>query len=201
MASSSRGIGLLGGSFDPVHKGHLEIAQSFLDSSYIEKLYVILSPDPPHKGGQDITDFKHRYNMLKTALDGIDNLSISDIEKELPKPSYTINTVSYFSNKFPEQELYLCIGEDSYVEFTSWHKWEEIINTCTLLVAQRPDSSKNNVPAKLKSNARFVEHDAVDISSSNIREQISLGKEVEDLLPEGVWSYIQNNHLYGIDSE
>jgi nicotinate-nucleotide adenylyltransferase len=201
MASSRRGIGLLGGSFDPVHKGHLEIIQSFLDSGYINLLYVILSPNPPHKENRDLTDFKHRYKMLQDAMVGFENLSVSTIEKELPKPSYTINTISHFNDEFPNDKLYLCIGEDSYVEFTGWYKWEEILKMCKLLVASRPEAKKNNLPEKLRESACFIEHEAIDISSSEIREKIRMGDDVKDLLPDSVWSYIKKHRLYGIDNE
>lgn len=201
MASSPLGIGLLGGSFDPVHIGHLEIIQSFLDCSYIDLLYVILSPNPPHKENRDLTDFKHRFKMLEMTFGGMENLLISTIEKKLSKPSYTVNTVNHFNNKFPNDDLYLCIGEDSYVEFSNWYKWEEIIKNCTLLVAKRPKAAKNNLPAKLVEKACFIEHEKIDISSSDIRKKIRLGEKVEDLLPANVWNYIEKNQLYGLNKK
>lgn len=196
MASGPKGIGLLGGSFDPVHNGHASIIHSFLNSEYIDRLFVILSPDPPHKEKQTLSDFSHRHEMLKLAFDGIEGLTITTIEKELPKPSYTVNTVAHFKNEIPDKPLYLCIGEDSYREFTNWHRWEDIIKLCKLLVARRPDTDKNSLPDELKKRTLFIEHEAVDISSSTIRFKIKSGKDVSDLLPEKVNDYINNHHLY-----
>lgn len=190
-------FGLMGGSFDPVHNGHMAIAQSFLDSGYIEKLFIVLSPDPPHKTNRNFADFHHRFNMLKLAFGRPENLLISDVENKLPKPSYTINTIDYFADKYPDHTLYLCIGEDSYNEFTSWHEWEEIVRKCTLLVARRPESKERaELPALLKAKARFVEHDPVDISSSSIRKMVGEGKEVKEFLPEEVYAYIREHQLY-----
>ena len=194
---STQAFGLLGGSFDPVHNGHIAISQSFLDSGYIDKLYIILSPDPPHKADRNFADFEHRFNMLKLAFDNPKNLLISKIENKLSKPSYTINTIEYFAEKYPDRELYLCIGEDSYNDFTNWHKWEEIVKRCTLLVAKRPDSGINaELPALLKAKAKFISHDPVDISSSSIREMIGEEEDVKEFLPEEVYSYIQGHQLY-----
>lgn len=197
MASSPEGIGLLGGSFDPVHKGHVSIVHSYLNSEYIDRLFIILSPDPPHKENQALTDFSHRYEMLKLAFSEMENLTISTVEKELSKPSYTVNTVSYFKDKFKDEPLYLCIGEDSYIEFTNWHRWEEIIELCKLLVAKRPDTGEaDHLPDKLKKRARYIEHQAVDVSSSTIRKKIKSGEDTTDLLPEEVSTYINKHRLY-----
>lgn len=196
MASSPEGIGLLGGSFDPVHKGHVSIVHSYLNSGYINQLFIILSPDPPHKENQALTDFSHRYEMLKLAFSGMENLTISTVEKELSKPSYTVNTVSYFKDKLQDEPLYLCLGEDSYLEFTSWHRWEEIIELCKLLVAKRPDAGKADLPDKLKKRTLYIEHQAVEVSSSTIRAKIKSGENAPDLLPEGVRAYINKHRLY-----
>lgn len=196
MLSDNRGIGLLGGTFDPVHKGHVAICRSYLDSEYIEKLYVILTPYPPHKTDRELTDFNHRLNMLNLALNDLADLRVSDVEGKLPKPSYTVNTVKYFQKEFPEERLYLCIGEDSYNHFTEWYNWVEIIENCTLLVAGRPNTQVDTLPEKLKENARFIEHQEIGISSSEIRNLLSHGQDVSKYLPEEVMSYIHDHHLY-----
>ena len=194
--SAEKGIGLMGGSFDPVHNGHLAICRSYLESSYIERLYVILTPDPPHKENRQLTDFNHRFKMLKMATCNMENLIVSDLEKNLPKPSYTVNTVLHFHKKYPEKDLYLCIGEDSFTQFTDWYHWEEILEHCTLLVAKRPETDHEDIPEKLKDNAYFVDHEEIAISSSQIRKQLKLGKDVSQYLPESVLKYINKNDLY-----
>lgn len=196
MSSATNGIGLLGGSFDPVHKGHVSICKSYLDSEYINRLIVILTPDPPHKHTRELTDFRHRLYMLNLALGHIADLTVSDIERKLPKPSYTLNTVKYFKREYPDTRLYLCIGEDSYKQFTGWYHWEEIIDNCTLLVASRPESGDNQIPEQLIENARFIEHEKIAISSSDIRIKLNRGEDVTDFLPEKVLGYIRDNQLY-----
>jgi len=196
MSTDPKGIGLLGGSFDPVHNGHVAICRSYLNSIFIDKLYVILTPDPPHKGNRELTDFSHRFRMLNLALGGIENLSVSDVEKILSKPSYTVNTVKHFKKEFPDQNLDLCIGEDSYKQFTDWFHWEEIIEKCMLLVARRPRSDEEDLPEKLRNSARFIEHEEIAISSSDIRNRLKNGKEVAGYLPEAVLHYIHKEQLY-----
>ena len=196
MSSDPKGIGLLGGSFDPVHNGHIAICRSYLNSKYIEKLYVILTPDPPHKEDRELTEFSHRFKMLNLALNGIENLEVSGVEMDLPTPSYTVNTVKYFRKEFPDNDLYLCIGEDSYAQFTDWYHWQEIIEHCTLLVARRPKAGEEDLPEKLLRRARFIEHDEIGISSSDIRKRIKNGEEVEEFLPESVLGYIRKKQLY-----
>ncbi|NGP76422.1 nicotinate (nicotinamide) nucleotide adenylyltransferase [Balneolaceae bacterium YR4-1] len=196
MSSDKRGIGLLGGTFDPVHNGHIAICRSYLDSGYIDKLYVVLTPNPPHKTDRELTDFNHRLNMLNLALNDLSNLWVSAIEDKLSRPSYTVNTVMYFRNEFPDEQLYLCIGEDSFNHFTEWYHWEEIIENCTLLVARRPNTDDSNLPEKLKNNARFIGHEEIGISSSEIRDRLSDGEDVAQELPEEVMNYINDHHLY-----
>lgn len=193
--SESKTIGLFGGTFDPVHKGHLSIIRSFLNSGYIDFLIVMLTPDPPHKDTQDLTGYAHRLNMLQAVLKEIPNLSVSTVEKDLPAPSYTLNTVRFFSEKYPGHKLYLCLGEDSLQDFRTWHKWQDILDICFLLVAKRPDSSAE-VPENLRPYTKFVEHEPVDISSSEARKKIMAGMNVSDILPEEVITYIQKHNLY-----
>lgn len=196
MSTAQKGIGLLGGSFDPVHKGHVAICRSYLKSRYIKKLFIVLTPDPPHKPDRELTDFNHRLKMLNLALKDIEHLEVSDLEKKLPEPSYTVNTVKFFNKEYPGTPLYLCIGEDSYREFTGWYHWEEIIESCTLLVARRPDSADNHLPKQLIENAKFIEHEKIAISSSEIRNRLKQGKDVSQYLPDEIISYIREHHLY-----
>lgn len=196
MLSEPQGIGLLGGSFDPVHKGHVSICRSYLNSKYVDRLFVVLTPHPPHKEDRELTDFSHRFEMLKRALGDIENLMISDIEQKLPKPSYTVNTVKHFKNEFPGSNLYLCVGEDSYAHFTSWYKWQQILDNCFLLIAGRPNSGDRDVPEEIRSNAIFVEHDEVEISSSEIREKLRKGENVNEYLPGKVADYIKKHQIY-----
>lgn len=187
-------IGLFGGSFDPVHNGHIEAVDSFLNSGLIDEIWIMLTPDPPHKVDEQKTDFEHRYNMLKLAFQESDRIKISDIEKELSKPSYTLQTIHHLKNQYPDYTFFLCLGEDSLQSFHKWHKYDEILEECTLMVVDRPGSDHGDVDSDILEKTIFVDHNSMDISSSDIR-QFS-GSSLVRNLPDDVQNYIQKNKLY-----
>lgn len=191
-------VGLLGGTFDPVHNGHISIAESFLNSGFIEELWIILTPHPPHKERSSITDFKTRMEMLELAFSGRDNIRISGIEKELPSPSYTIRTILHLENAYPDNQFYLCIGEDSLADFNRWHKYGDILEHCGLLVAIRPDTQygKDDIDPDIYKHIHFVDHEPVDISSTELRNKIRNGEKVDGLVPSRVREFIQSHKLY-----
>lgn len=196
MSSSGKPVGLLGGTFDPVHNGHISIARSYLASPYIEKLYVTLTPSPPHKENRELTPYRHRKKMLEMAFRDIENSIISDVEKKLPEPSYTVNTVNYFKKKYPQSQLFLCIGEDSLADFKTWYQWKQILAKSKLLVARRPDTHFHDLDPEIAGQACFVDHEPVDISSSDLRKRMTEGKPVGGMLPDDVIDYIQEHDLY-----
>lgn len=187
-------IGLFGGSFDPVHNGHIEAVNSFLNSGLIHKVWILLTPDPPHKTDQKKTDFEHRYNMLKLAFQKSDNTKISDIEKDLPKPSYTLQTIHHLKKKYPRYTFFLCLGEDSLQSFHKWHKYEEIIEECTLMVVDRPGADHSGVDSEILEKTIFVDHKPMNISSTEIRQTTNSSELVN--LPDEVQNYILKNNLY-----
>lgn len=189
----NRRIGILGGTFDPVHCGHLRIASSFLQSGLVDKLLILLSPIPPHKQEQEQTDFTHRLEMLKLAFREIEKVWISDMEKDLEKPSYTLQTLQYLQEKHPETLFYLCIGEDSLQHFNQWYKYEEILDRVDLIVAERPGYDRSKVDRNILEHAIFVEHQPYDISSTKIRNRKS---NLNEDVPDAVADYIKEHQLY-----
>ena len=187
-------IGLFGGSFDPVHNGHIEAVNSFLASGLIDEIWILLTPVPPHKPDQKKTDFEHRYNMLKLAFQESDNTKISDIEKDLPKPSYTLQTIDHLKKQHSEYTFFLCLGEDSLQSFHKWHKFEEILDECTLMVVDRPGADHSGVDSKILEKTVFVDHKPMNISSTEIRQSPETSTLVN--LPDEVQNYIQKNNLY-----
>jgi len=187
-------IGLFGGSFDPVHHGHIEAVESFLNSGLIDEIWILLTPDPPHKTDQKKTDFEHRYNMLKLAFQESESTKISDIENELPKPSYTLRTIYHLKEKYPEYTFFLCLGEDSLQSFHKWHKYDEILEECSLIAVDRPGSDHSDVDSNILKKTIFVDHKPVDISSTEIRQ--TSDSSSLDNLPDEVQKYIQKNNLY-----
>jgi nicotinate-nucleotide adenylyltransferase len=196
MTALQKSIGILGGSFDPVHKGHLSIAESFLNSDLIDELWVLLAPDPPHKTGQMQADFQHRLHMLQAAFSDFDNIKISDLEQHLPKPSYTIQTFRFLKEKYPDYTFYLCIGEDSLRDFKKWKEWQNILNYCDLLVAQRPTVYLEDMVPSLRDHIHFVDHDPIQISSTEVREAVSEGREISTFVPSSVKEIIETEKLY-----
>lgn len=196
MAASGRAIGVLGGTFDPVHKGHIAIAKSFLGSGYIDSLLVLLTPKPPHKRERHFANYNQRLRMLMAAFKSIENVKVSDLEFTLPKPSYTFQTMRCLKKSNPADTFYLCLGEDSFVDFKKWHKWKGILEFCELLVAGRPDIESDDINTDLANFSHFIEHKPVSISSTQIREKRRRNEPVEDLVPESVLKIIDQENLY-----
>ena len=196
MNSSNKAIGVFGGTFDPVHNGHLSIAESFLRSDFIDELWVFLSPTPPHKEQDSIAGYTQRLKMLQAAFKPFNRVVISDLESRLPKPSYTVQTLSYLVDTNPENSFYICVGEDSFNTFTSWYHWEEILDHARLLVANRPSAQSNKLPEKLYKRAYFIDHKAIAISSTQIRKRMLEGLPIDELVPQPVADIIVKENLY-----
>lgn len=188
--------GLFGGSFDPVHNGHLAIAESFLRSDLVDELWVLLTPSSPHKEDQQLADFSLRLKMLDSAFEAWEQIHISTIEEELPKPSYTIQTIQHLQHAEPDRSFIYCLGEDSLREFHTWRSYQNILDHCELLVAQRPGVSHNDVEPAILDKTHFVDHDPVQISSTDIKDRISKGLKVDHLLPDSVLKIIEKEQLY-----
>jgi nicotinate-nucleotide adenylyltransferase len=187
-------IGIFGGSFDPVHNGHISVIKSFLNSNLLDRIIVMLTPYPPHKKSDLQTSYQHRLNMLEIAVKNLEYVSISDLETRLPQPSYTLQTINYLKENEPDNLFFLCIGEDSIVNFNKWYHFEEILEKVTLVVAERPGFNKRRADPKILERTIFVEHKPVDISSTEIRGHES-GK-IENAVPAEVRMYIQKHSLY-----
>lgn len=189
-------VGLFGGTFDPVHKGHISIARAFLESGYIEELWILLTPYPPHKQDDKKSSYEIRFQMLEAAFGGLEGVSISAIEDQLPKPSYTVQTVRYLKKEHPGIKFYFCMGEDSLAKFHTWKFYREIIEECELLVAHRPGASHQSVEKIILNHTHFVDHSPVDISSSTIKQRIKEDRPVNEFLPDKVLAIIDKNQLY-----
>jgi nicotinate-nucleotide adenylyltransferase len=186
-------VGIFGGSFDPVHNGHIKIARSFLNSGLIRELLILLTPSPPHKQATDQTDFSHRFEMLKLAFQSEEQVRVSDLEKELPQPSYTLQTIKHLQNRYPDAIFYLCLGQDSLRDFHKWHKYKKILERVTLLVASRPDVDTSSVDPEILEKVIFIDHEPVSVSSTEIRNR---REEERNELPAAVAEYIERHHLY-----
>ena len=189
-----RRIGILGGSFDPVHNGHLRIAKSFLDSHLIEKLLIIPAPSPPHKNDLRAS-FCHRIEMLKLAFQDWDGVEVSDLEEKLSAPSYSIQTIEYLQREHPNTLFYLCLGEDSLIHFHTWFRYKDIVERVTLLVAERPHFDSSIIDKELLEKTIFVDHKPINLSSTEIRKSKDDQNGTKSI-PESVQEYMHTYKLY-----
>ncbi|HEX6046510.1 MAG TPA: nicotinate-nucleotide adenylyltransferase [Pyrinomonadaceae bacterium] len=192
-------IALYGGTFDPIHLGHLEIARRVLELFEIEKVLFVPAQLAPHKIGRPVTGPIHRYAMLALATQNDPRLSISTFELDAPNRRYTVDTIEHFQRVFGEStELFFIMGADSWSEITTWREWERLLTMVNHIVVTRPGHHVDEtLPAP---NARVVFTDAVmkDISATNIRRLTSEGRleELAQLVPAPVAEYIKKYELY-----
>ena len=186
-------IGIFGGSFNPVHNGHIMLAQYLAQHSHLNEVWLTLSPQNPLKISNSLLDDNHRLAMLKLAIERYPLLKVCDIELEMPRPSYTINTLDELSRRYPDYRFNVVIGGDNWNIIDRWKDYQRIINEYGVVIYPRPGyelSSTNN------SNVVVVEAPLADISSTEIREAIAKYDEVGHLLPQGVAEYINKHNLY-----
>lgn len=192
--------GIFGGAFDPVHRGHVACIRSFLQSGLIDRILILPTPHPPHKEASPTASFQDRYNMLLIACSEFgDRVEVSDLERTLEPPSYTVRTLRTLQQRHPEVEFKLCIGEDSLVTFSSWYSYREILERTELLVAERPGFSTESIPKEILDRTTFVNHIPVESSSTSLR-RAGIAPEREEL-PRGVFEYIREHHLYERDPD
>lgn len=191
-------IGIFGGTFNPVHTGHIQVAQSFLNSGYIQRLWVLPAADPPHKPGKKLESFHHRSEMLRIAFRNQASVEIVELELKLPNPSYTLQTFQHLKSQFPGKTFYLCMGSDSLASFTNWYRYKDLLNLTDLLVAERPGCDYSEIPKAILDKVHVVEHEPVKVSSSQIRQKKTNTDQPKEhsLLTAEVAEYIRNNNLY-----
>ncbi len=185
-----RKTAILGGTFDPIHNGHLKIAEAALKEYHLDRVIFLTSGNPPHKKDRRILDAKIRHIMVKRATSGIDGFEPCDWEVNRKEYSYTVNTLKYFNELYPDDEIYFIIGGDSLRDFDKWYMPQENLKLCTLLVYDRSGG-------QLKSDfAKIIPGEKIDISSTKIREMVANGEDISHLVPKAVNDFILRNNLY-----
>lgn len=199
-------IGLFGGTFDPIHIGHMNLAKGLIDRKLLDRIIFIPAAKPPHKPGKPITEFTHRRKMVELAVRTFPYFTVSDIEeKRLPLSSYTYDTVKEFKRIYPEDKLFLIIGEDSLLQIHTWYRSKELINFCEIITYPRPNENasleKLEVPWSKEEAKRLfaslVNLKLYEVSSTQIREALKSGHNENNVIPEVVSEYIRENNLYG----
>lgn len=192
---SKEKIGLFFGTFDPIHNGHLKIAKYITEEKLADKVWLVVTPENPIKAGSKISSFNHRFNMAKIATENYDNIIPSDLEVNLKKPNYTIDTLEYISNKLKDIEFSLIIGEDNYKIFDTWKDYKKIINKYKIFIYPRKGTLNENLHI-INENTMYIGGPRIDLSSTNIRKIVSKKSDPKDLISNKVMEYINSNKLY-----
>lgn len=184
-------FGIFGGSFNPVHLGHLLVSEDIREKLKLDKIIFIPSFDPPHK--KNLLPFHQRYKMLKMAIENNRHLAISDIEKRRCGKSFTVDTLRELKKSYPRVQLYFVMGIDQYIELATWKEPEKLFRYARIVVISRPgfraQKFKDQRPI-------FLDVIKIDIASAQIRKRIRQNLSVRYMLPESVWHYIIKNKLY-----
>jgi len=198
----SESIGIFGGTFDPPHLGHLILAAEALQQLQLSKVLWVLTPQPPHKPGNPISETRLRLDMVRRAIASQPGFELSTVELDRPGPHYTLETVDILQSKFPRSYLVLLVGGDSLRDLPGWYKPRELITAVHSLGVMRRPGSVVDMPALeaslpgLTRKLRFFETPQLEISSSTIRQRIASGGHYRYYLPASVYDYIQQNNLY-----
>lgn len=194
-------IGILGGTFDPIHNAHIEIAKAALEQFDLDKVVLMPTPNPPHKDKNRITGNFHRANMIKLAIKDIDNVEFSDFELNKTDVTYTADTLCMLKELHPENEYYFIVGSDSIASFMSWYRPDVILKYATLLAVKRDDESSlimkeriKEINEKFKTSVGIIHMESMDVSSSFIR--VCERSMIKSMVPEVVYNYIIENDLY-----
>ena len=189
-------IGLYFGTFDPIHRGHINIVNFLIDNCLVEKVWFVVTPENPDKISNNLTDFIHRYEMVKIEVKDNNNLLASDVELKLEKPNYTINSLRYISNAFPDNNFSLIIGEDNLVNFKKWKDYKEIMNNFKIYVYPRKTRLKRDMKLLMNNNIEMIEAPLIDLSSTNIRNIINDKNYAKQFISDSIYKYITTNNLY-----
>ena len=183
-------IGILGGTFDPIHDGHMAAARAAIDCAHLDRVLFVPSGTPPHRGPA-VAGSEQRIEMARLAISGEPKFDVSDIEVRRGNISYTVDTLRELKESHPDDELFLILGWDAARLMPTWHEPEEVRRLATIVVVTRPGSGKPTTKAEI-----LCERPTPDISGSALRRAIAQGEKVSDRLPEAVADYIANHGLY-----
>jgi nicotinate-nucleotide adenylyltransferase len=186
--------GLLFGSFNPIHTGHLIIASYMLEFSDLEEVWFVVSPQNPLKDRNSLLADHHRMMMVNIAIEDDSRFRSSNIEFDLPRPSYTIHTLTYLQEKYPQREFVLITGTDIFPTLHKWKNWEQLLDFYKFYVYPRPGSQDH----ELVNHPSITLYDApmIEISASFIRQAIKEKKNMSYYLPDKVYQYIREMHFY-----
>ena len=186
-------IGLYFGSFNPIHTGHLIIANHLLNETDIEKIWLVVSPQNPFKKETGLLNEYHRLHLVRLATEDDSRIKASDIEFGLPKPSYTVNTLAYLAEKYPGYEFCIIMGSDSFQNLEKWKNAEVIVKNYPIYVYMRPGFPINN---QMRAQLHVAEAPLLEISATQLRNTIMEGKSIRYMVPDKVLEEIKRGNYY-----
>jgi len=179
-----KAIGIFGGSFNPIHTGHITLARQLRQAASLDEVWLMVSPQNPLKrGSSDLIDDRLRYAMARVALYGEEGIIASDYELFLPRPSYTWNTLQHLKADYPEYTFVLLIGGDNWQRFPQWYKAEEILREYKVMVYPR-EGGEELLPKEMPAGVTLVDAELLPISSTEIRRRVKTGEDIEGLVPK-----------------
>ena len=195
------GLGVLGGTFDPIHNGHIAMAQAARSVFSLERTILLVASDPPHK--RAAASIQDRLKMAALALENEDGLELSSLEADRPGPTYTVDSLRALRGLYPGKRLYYIIGSDTLYDLPTWREASEVTRLCEFIVfcraGKRQDSTKMVLAALPELRLHFSELDILDVSSTTIRELAKIGAPLNGLVDKKVEAYIRDNGLYSKD--
>lgn len=202
MSGEIRKLALLGGSFDPIHNGHLALARTFGQAVGADRVLLMPAKQPPHKPGVRLADERDRLAMCRLAVEADPLLEASDLEMTLPAPSYTVNTLRALKNAFPQASLFFLCGGDMLLNLDQWREYEQILQLCTVCAVPRGQDDFVRLSRRAQQyEARggrvlLLPMEPIDVSSTEVRRRVAEGKSIDDLAPGKVVDYIARHGLY-----
>jgi len=193
-STKEKKTGLFFGSFNPIHNGHLIVANHMLEYTDLSEIWFVISPHNPLKDKKSLLEDHHRYYMVNLAIEDNYHFRASNIEFGMPKPSYTINTLTYLYDSYPGRDFVLIAGGDILPSLHKWKNYEMILEYYQIYIYPRPGGHKN--PYKGHPSISLVDAPMLEISSSFIRDAIKNGKDLRYILPDKVYKYILDMHFY-----
>lgn len=192
-------IGVFGGTFNPVHLGHVNLAKNFKEELKLDKLIVIPTGTPPHKEANKTVSDEDRLNMCRLGFENI--AQVSDMEIKREGKSYTVLTLEELKKEYPNDDIYFLVGSDMLLSFTRWYRWEDILNMCTLCATDRDNTETcRNADSELFKKIIFCDFPKFVVSSSEVREKIENKEDVTKLLTPEVLKYIKEKGLYNANN-
>lgn len=200
MSSCSR-VGLFGGTFDPIHNAHLEVARQSLAQMDLSKVILVPSKHPPHKSEEGMTEAEVRFEMVKVAIEGRENLEVSPVEINRKGPSYTIDTLKEMKEVYGD--IAFIVGADNLINIDTWKEPERLLESCPFIVAPRGGILKGDFGKDIfkGKDLRFLNMSEISLSSTEVRERIIEGQSVDGMVPKKVRDFIREKGLYRAVSE